>query len=67
MRSNCIVPDHCLSFYFSAHKRKFYFPRGGGGGWSGAAMVLGDLPVPGRPVNLDKSKARAYCACSRCG
>ena len=24
------------------------------------------LPVPGRPTNLDNSRARAYCACSRC-
>ena len=30
-------------------------------------MVLGKLPVPGRPINLDQSRARAYCACSRCG
>ena len=30
-------------------------------------MVLGKLPVPGRPTYLDKSWARAYCACSRCG
>ena len=30
-------------------------------------MVLGKLPVPGRPTNLDDSGARAYCACSRCG
>ena len=30
-------------------------------------MVLGELPVPGRPTNLDKSRARAYCSCSRCG
>ena len=29
--------------------------------------VLGKLPVPGRPTNLDYSRARAYCACSRCG
>ena len=36
-------------------------------GWSGGAMVLGKLPVPGRPTNLDWSRARAYCACSRCG
>ena len=36
-------------------------------GWSGSAMVLGKLPVPGRPANLDNSRARAYCACSRCG
>ena len=25
-------------------------------GWSGAAMVLGKLPVPGRPINLDYSR-----------
>ena len=30
-------------------------------------MVLGELPVPGRPTYLDDSRARAYCACSRCG
>ena len=30
-------------------------------------MVLGKLPVPGRPTNLDDSRARAYCACSRYG
>ena len=28
-------------------------------GWSGDAMVLGKLPVPGRPANLDYSRARA--------
>ena len=26
-------------------------------------MVLGKLPVPGRPAYLDKSRARAFCAC----
>ena len=36
-------------------------------GWSDGAMMLGKLPVPGRPTNLDKSRARAYCSCSRCG
>ena len=36
-------------------------------GWSGDAMILGKLPVPRRPTNLDKSRARVYCACSRCG
>ena len=36
-------------------------------GWSGDAKVLGNLPVPGRPTNLDYSRARACCACSRCG
>ena len=30
-------------------------------------MVLGKVPVPGRPTNLDYSMARAYCAYSRCG
>ena len=30
-------------------------------------MVLGKLPMPGRPTNLDHSRARAYCTCSRCG
>ena len=30
-------------------------------------MVLGKLPVPGRPTNLYYSRARACCACSRCG
>ena len=36
-------------------------------GWSGGAMVLGKLPVPGRPTNLDKRRARAYYSCSGCG
>ena len=36
-------------------------------GWSGGAKVLGKLPVPGRPTNLEYSRARAYCACNRCG
>ena len=36
-------------------------------GWSGGAMELGKLPVPGRPTYLDHSRARAYCACSVCG
>ena len=30
-------------------------------------MVLGKLPVPGRPTYLDCSRARACCTCSRCG
>ena len=30
-------------------------------------MVLGKLPVPGRPTNSDNSRTRAYSACSRCG
>ena len=41
----------------------FIFKRG----WLGGAMVLGKLPVTGRPTYFMESRARAYCACSRCG
>ena len=34
---------------------------------TGGAMVLCKLPAPGRPTNCDCSRARAYCACTRCG
>ena len=30
-------------------------------------MVLSKLPVPGASYNLDYIRARAYCACNRCG
>ena len=30
-------------------------------------MVLGKLPVLGRPTNFDCSRAMAYCTCSGCG
>ena len=36
-------------------------------GWVGGAMVRGKLSVSRSPTNLDNSRARAYCACSRCG
>ena len=36
-------------------------------GWSGGVMVLSKLSVPGCPTTLDNIRARAYCACSRCG
>ena len=45
----------------------FLYFYNGKRGWSDGARVLGKLPVPGRPTNLDLSRARAYCACSRCG
>ena len=35
--------------------------------WSVSAMMLDNLPVSGRPTNLENSRARAYCACSKCG
>ena len=40
---------------------------GGGGGGSSVEMVLGRLPVPERPTNLNNKRTRAYCTCSRCG
>ena len=55
------LPGEVLLYIESSPEQK------GGGGGSGGAMVLGKLPVPGRPTNLDKSRARAYCACCRCG
>ena len=30
-------------------------------------MVLGNFLAPGRPTTLDNSRARSYCAYSRCG
>ena len=30
-------------------------------------MVLGKLPVPGRPTNLNSNRVRTYYACRRCG
>ena len=32
----------------------------------GDQVELGIRPVSGRPTNLGNSRARAYCACSRC-
>ena len=40
-----------------------YIPSFKGRGGSGGAKVLGKLSVPGRPTNLDCSRARAYSAC----
>ena len=58
----------CLSYsifypHIRSNRRTYKQSRG----WSGGAKVRGKLPVPGRPINLDYSRARAYCACSRCG
>ena len=54
---------HCLERQLSEDYDLYHEKKG----WSGGAKVLGKLPVPGRPINLDNSRARAYCACSRCG
>ena len=34
---------------------------------SGSIMVLGKLPGPRRPTDSNKGRARAFCACIRCG
>ena len=36
-------------------------------GWSGGVMALGKLSVPGASYNWNNNRARAYCACNRCG
>ena len=48
-----------LFFFFFFLSLFFLLLRGRG--WSGGAMVLGKLSVPGRPINLNYSRARAYC------
>ena len=48
-------------------KVMYHYIQDSSWGWSGGAMVLGKLPVPGRPTNLDYNRARANCACGRCG
>ena len=55
-----------LIFFFFFGK-SFFFLSLRGRGWPGGAMLLGKLSVPGRPTNLNYSRARAYCAYSRCG
>ena len=47
----------CWTFFLSSIFSLFFLPLwggggGGGGGGSGGAMVLGKLPVPGRPTIL---------------
>ena len=40
----------CLDIFLSSITSNFFLPLSGG--WSGGAMVLGKLPVPGRPTIL---------------
>ena len=54
-------------FHISLFEDNWNGNRNENTGWSGGAMVLGKFPVPGRPTNVGYSRARAYCACSRCG
>ena len=65
----CYSYTHCFYNYnyYHYHYYYHYYYCYYYWGWFGGAMVLGKLSVPGRPPNLDKSRARAYCACSRRG
>ena len=56
-----------LPFFFFFFFFQSFFQLLRGREWSGGAMVLGKLSVPGHPTNLNYSRARAYCAYSRCG
>ena len=63
------VNPNCLLFSQRERERekKNESPKSSREGVVGGAMVLGKLSVPRRPTNLDNNRARAYCACSRCG
>ena len=57
----------CLDIFVLLYPLSLLSPSLWERGWSGGAKVLGKLPVPGRPSNMDYSRARAYCAGSGCG
>ena len=42
VQTSAILGSHCVFSTFPIIR-----------GWSGGAMVLGKLPLPGRPTNLD--------------
>ena len=50
-----LSPSLCESARLQYRLKGSLIPRG----WSGGAMVLGKLPVPGRPTYLVYSRARA--------
>ena len=59
------VNPNCLLFHRERERENRRSPVVRG--WSGGAMVLGKYPEPKRPTNLDNSRARVCCTCSRCG
>ena len=67
MHGHIIGSVFCSLFFFFFFFLSLFFLLLRGRGWSGGAMVLGKLSVPGRPTNLNYSRARAYCAYRRCG
>ena len=56
MMDNPLVKERVYTFTFSvlSYQRNSVVPAGNG--WSGGAMMLGKLPVPGRPAYLDNSR-----------
>ena len=60
-----LIYFHVTQNYFEKYglKASFHYTKLPSGGH----MVLGHLPVPGRSTKLDRSRARAYCACNREG
>ena len=56
-----VEPIPCIKTKYKGYGLRF------SRGWSGGAMALGKLLVSGRPADLDDSRARTSCACSRCG
>ena len=62
------VNPNCLLFHREREREgERESPKSSREGWSGGAMVLGKYSEPKRPTNLDNSRARVYCTCSRCG
>ena len=57
------VNPNCLLFHRERENRRSPVVRG----WLGGAMVLGKYSEPKCPTNLDNSRARVYCTCSRWG
>ena len=61
-----IIGSVFSSLFFFLFFLSLFFLLLRGRGWSGGAIVLGKLSVPGRPTNLNYNRERAYCAYRRC-
>ena len=59
------VNPNCLLFHTERERESRRSPVVRG--WSAGAMVHRKSSEPKRPTNLDNSRARVYCTCSRCG
>ena len=56
--------NHQHSTYHLRNKEVTIFPTAGLVGW---CVGPGQTSIAGASYNLDVCRARAYCACSRCG